>query len=149
MAAALGTACFGLIFSASREPWIIIALGAAITLSNNLLSYSYHAYQAEVFPTRMRSTAIGFVYSFSRLSTIFTSFLIAYVLANFGNPGVFIFIAVSMVIAAAAIGSCPPTCGLQLERISDIPESVALSQDGEGSGRNVEAQIADRSRAAD
>lgn len=118
VAAALATAGFGLIFTASRQPWAIIMLGVAITLSNNLLSYSYHAYQAEVFPTRMRSTAIGFVYSFSRLSTIFTSFMIAYFSASFGNPGVFTFIAISMMIAAIAIGSCPPTRGLTLERIS-------------------------------
>lgn len=126
--AALGTASFGLIFITSREPWAIIALGVAITLSNNLLSYSYHAYQAEVFPTSIRSRAIGFVYSFSRLSTIFTSFVIAYFSAHFGNTGVFAFIAISMVIAAAAIGACPATRGLTLERISNRPESMAQSQ---------------------
>jgi putative MFS transporter len=118
VAAALGTAGFGLIFTLTRAPWAIIALGVAITLSNNLLSYSYHAYQAEVFPTSVRARAIGFVYSFSRLSTIFTSFLIAYLSANFGNPGVFTLIAISMVIAATAIGFCPPTRGLLLEQIS-------------------------------
>jgi MFS transporter, putative metabolite:H+ symporter len=118
VAAALATASFGLIFTATREPWAIITLGIAITLSNNLLSYSYHAYQAEVFPTSIRTRAIGFVYSFSRLSTIFTSFMIAYFSIRFGNGGVFAFIAVSMVIAASAIGGCPPTRGLTLERIS-------------------------------
>jgi putative MFS transporter len=61
---------------------------------------------------------VGFVYSFSRLSTIFTSFLIAYFSQQFGNPGVFAFIAVSMVIAAAAIAGGPPTRGLTLERIA-------------------------------
>jgi putative MFS transporter len=71
-----------------------------------------------VFPTRLRTTAIGFVYSFSRLSTIFTSFLIAYFSLHFGNPGVFAFIAVSMLAAAGAIAACPPTRGLALERIA-------------------------------
>jgi putative MFS transporter len=117
----LGTASFGLLFTVTREPWAIIALGVAITLSNNLLSYSYHAYQAEVFPTSIRTRAIGLVYSFSRLSTIFTSFLIAYLSASFGNLGVFAFIAISMAIAAAAIGACPPTRGLILERIAARP----------------------------
>ena len=111
VAAALGTASFGLMFTVARAHWAIIALGVAITLSNNLLSYSYHAYQADVFPTRLRARAIGFVYSFSRLSTIFTSFAIGYLSANFGNPAVFAFIAASMGIAAAAIGLCPPTRG--------------------------------------
>jgi MFS family permease len=70
VAAALGTAGFGLLFSLARDACAIVLLGVAITLSNNLLSYSYHAYQAEVFPTNTRARAIGFVYSFSRLSTI-------------------------------------------------------------------------------
>jgi putative MFS transporter len=118
VAAALGTASFGLLFAMSREHWMIIALGIAITLSNNLLSYSYHAYQAEVFPTSVRARAVGFVYSFSRLSTIFTSFVIGYLSAHFGNPGVFAFIAISMAIAAAAIGACPPTRGRSLEQLS-------------------------------
>lgn len=118
VAAALGTAIFGLAFTAAREPWTIIALGVAITLSNNLLSYSYHAYQAEVFPTDIRARAIGIVYSFSRLSTIFTSFMIAYFSSRFGNPGVFAFIAASMVVAASAIAGCPPTRGLALEHIA-------------------------------
>jgi putative MFS transporter len=116
--AALGTASFGLLFTMAREPWAIIAVGVAITLCNNLLSYSYHAYQAEVFPTSIRARAVGFVYSFSRFSTIFTSFMIAYFSSRFGNPGVFAFIAVSMVVAALAIGAGPRTRGLTLERIS-------------------------------
>jgi putative MFS transporter len=118
VAAALGVASFGLLFTRAREPWAIIAIGVAITLCNNLLSYSYHAYQAEVFPTSIRARAVGFVYSFSRLSTIFTSFMIAYFSSQFGNPGVFAFIAASMVIAALTIGAGPPTRGLTLERIS-------------------------------
>jgi putative MFS transporter len=119
VAAALGTASFGLLFTRAREPWMIIAVGVAITLCNNLLSFSYHAYQAEVFPTSIRARAVGFVYSFSRLSTIFTSFLIAYFSSRFGNPGVFAFIAASMVIAAVAISAGPPTRGLTLEKISN------------------------------
>jgi putative MFS transporter len=76
VAAAIGTACFGLLFAALRAPAAMIALGVLITLSNNLLSYAYHAYQAELFPTRIRARAVGFVYSWSRLSTVFTSLTI-------------------------------------------------------------------------
>jgi putative MFS transporter len=61
---------------------------------------------------------VGFVYSFSRLSTIFTSFVIAYFSANFGNPGVFAFIAASMLAAAIAIGLGPRTRNLTLEEIA-------------------------------
>lgn len=123
VAAALGTATFGLIFSQQSAALAIIGLGAAITLSNNLLSYAYHAYQAEVFPTRIRARAVGFVYAFSRLSTIFTSFMVAWFSAEFGNIGVFAFIAVAMAIAAGSVGIFgPKTRGRPLEAIVAHPD---------------------------
>jgi MFS transporter, putative metabolite:H+ symporter len=117
--AAIGTATFGLLFARQSSTVWLIVLGMFITLSNNLLSYSLHAYQAELFPTRIRSRAIGFVYSWSRLSTIFTSFMIAFFLENFGSKGVFAFIATSMLMVVLSIGIFGPrTRGLALEEIS-------------------------------
>jgi putative MFS transporter len=84
-----------------------------------LLSYAYHAYQAELFPTRIRARAVGFVYSFSRVSTVFTSFMIASFLQNFGTSGVFAFIAFAMVVVMVSIGVFGPrTNNLALEEIS-------------------------------
>ncbi len=117
--ACFGTATFGLLFARLSAPLLLILCGVAITLSNNLLSYSYHAYQAELYPTRVRARAVGFVYSWSRLSTVFTSMMIGYFLGGFGTRGVFAFIAASMgvcVILIAALG--PRTRGLALENIS-------------------------------
>jgi putative MFS transporter len=90
-----------------------------ITTTNNLLSYAYHAYQAELFPTRIRARAVGFVYSFSRVSTVFMSFMIAFFLQNFGTSGVFAFIAFAMVVVMISIGVFGPrTNNLALEEIS-------------------------------
>ncbi len=126
VAAAAGTATFGLLFTQQTQAAAIIALGIAITMSNNLLSYSYHAYQAEVFPTNIRARAIGFAYSFSRLSTIFSSFLIAYFSLHFGNVGVFTFIAISMAIAATSVALFGPrTHGRTLEEICAEPATSA------------------------
>jgi MFS transporter, putative metabolite:H+ symporter len=119
VSAAIGTALFGLLFAQLTSSAWLIFLGMLITLSNNLLSYSFHAYQAELFPTRIRARAVGFVYSWSRLSTIFTSFMIAFFLENFGPKGVFAFIAASMLIVVLSIGIFGPrTRGLALEEIS-------------------------------
>ncbi len=119
VAAALGTGAFGLLFAQQTSPALLIVFGALITMSNNLLSYSYHAYQSELFPTHIRARAVGFVYSFSRLSTIFTSFLIAWVLGGFGTAGVFTLIASSMLIVMVAIGCFgPATRNLKLEAIA-------------------------------
>ncbi len=119
VAAACCTATFGLLFTLSNEPAWLILCGVVITGSNNLLSYSYHSYQSELFPTRLRARAVGFVYSFSRLSTVVNSFLIAFFLQNFGNIGVFGFIAVAMLVAVVSVGGFGPnTRGRALEEIS-------------------------------
>jgi putative MFS transporter len=62
---------------------------------------------------------VGFVYSWSRFSAIFTSFMIAGVLKQFGTTGVFVFIAAAMMIVMAAIGLMGPrTRDMALESIS-------------------------------
>jgi putative MFS transporter len=62
---------------------------------------------------------VGFVYSWSRLSAIFSSFLIGFFLRDFGAAGVFGFIAVSMLVVVLSIGIFGPrTRGLALEDIS-------------------------------
>jgi MFS transporter, putative metabolite:H+ symporter len=117
-AAAIILLC-GLIFSQVAGGMLLITMGIALTLANNIMSYSFHAYQTELFPTGIRARAVGFVYSWSRLSAIFTSFLIAALLRQFGVTGVFVFIAVAMLIVMAAIGFMGPrTRNLALEQIS-------------------------------
>ncbi len=61
--------------------------GFMITVQRRL-TISYHAYRAEVFPTHIRARAVGFCYSFSRLSTAVTSILIGIILQYAGTPGV-------------------------------------------------------------
>jgi putative MFS transporter len=119
IAAALTTAVLGLAFAGQSAPAALIALGVGVTFSNNLLSFSYHAYQAELYPTRMRASAVGFVYGWSRLSTVFSSYIIAALLAGFGAPGVFAFIALAMGVVVAAVSVLGPrTSGWGLERLS-------------------------------
>lgn len=110
---------FGLLFSHSSNGLLLIAVGAGLTLANNTLSYSFHAYQAELYPTSIRASAVGFVYSWSRFSAIFTSFFIAGILRAFGTTGVFASIAAAMLIVMLTIGLLGPnTLDLGLEKIS-------------------------------
>jgi putative MFS transporter len=118
-ASALCVAVFGLVFAQMREAAPLILFGVLVTLSNNIMSFSFHAYQAELYPTRIRALAVGFVYSFSRLSTVFSAFVIAFFLGRFGVSGVFTLIAASMGIVILAIGLFGPrTRNLSLEEIS-------------------------------
>ncbi len=117
--AALGVGLFGVAFGQSRFAGALVLFGVLVTLANNVMSFLYHTYQAELFPTRIRARAVGFVYSWSRLSTVFSGFIIAFLLERFGAGGVFAFIAGCMVIAAAAIAAYGPrTTNRPLEAIS-------------------------------
>ncbi len=109
----------GLVFSQVTSSFLLIAMGIGLTLANNIMSYSYHAYQTELFPTGIRARAVGFVYSWSRFSAIFTAFLIAAVLRNFGVTGVFVFISCAMLVVMLSIGLMGPrTRDIALEKIS-------------------------------
>ena len=109
----------GLIFGQARGSALIIAMGVMLTLAANIMSFSFHAYQQELFPTGIRARAAGFVYSWSRLSVIFSSFIIAFVLARSGALGVFVFIAAAMGVVMATIGAFGPrTTNLALEKIA-------------------------------
>ena len=93
--------------------------GLLIAFSNTMLAYSLHTYQSELYPTRIRARAVGFTYSWSRFSTIFVGFFIAFFLRNYGTTGVFLFIATAMVSVFIVIASMGPrTTNLRLEAIS-------------------------------
>ncbi len=99
---------FGIAFSQLTEPLPLIVCGVLITAANVTLSYAYHAYQTEVFPTAIRARASGLVYSMSRISAMFSGFIVAYVLRQGGVGGVFVLITAAMVIVIVVIGAYGP-----------------------------------------
>ena len=105
---ALAIATCGLLWAQQREAAGIIAFGIVITLANTWFSSAFHAYQAELYPTRIRGQAVGFVYSWSRFSSIFVGFLIAASLKAYGPTGVFTIIAIAMIVVALTIGIFGP-----------------------------------------
>jgi MFS transporter, putative metabolite:H+ symporter len=115
---ALLVAGFGLGFGNSVTPAAVIAFGALLTLANHWFSAAFHAYQSELFPTRLRATGVGFTYSWSRLSAAFTSLLIGTVL-HYGVPAVFALLAAAMILVAVVVGFLGPrTNGVVLEELS-------------------------------
>ena len=116
--AAGSIAVFGLLFSQVATALLVIGCGVVLTLSSNIMSMAFHSYQAELYPTRIRAVAVGFVYSFSRISVVFSGFLIEFFLNQFGTVGVFGFIAGSMVIVMLSIATGPLVNNRSLEAIS-------------------------------
>jgi putative MFS transporter len=94
---------FGMAFAQLTEPVLLIICGVLLTACNTTMSYAYHAYQTEVFPTQIRARASGLVYSMSRLSATFSGFIVAYMLKEAGVTGVFGLITAAMLIVVIAM----------------------------------------------
>jgi MFS transporter, putative metabolite:H+ symporter len=116
---ALLIAALGLGFAFWSLPVLIVASGALITLCSNWFSALLHAYQSELFPTRLRATGVGFTYSWSRLSAVFSSLLIGAVLVRGGVAAVFTLLAAAMCGVALVIGAVGPrTNRITLEHLA-------------------------------
>jgi MFS transporter, putative metabolite:H+ symporter len=116
MASALAIGAFGLVFGFARESWLILSAGFLTTTVSNVFSNSFHIYQAEIFPTRMRATAVGTAYSLSRLSGAILPFVTVAVLDNVGASAVFLGAFVLMVLLVVDVGVLGPrSTGLNLE----------------------------------
>ncbi len=106
--ACLAIIVFGLAFAQLTQPALLIICGVLLTAANMTMSYAYHAYQTEVFPTAVRARASGLVYSMSRISAMFSGFIVAYMLRETGVGGVFGLITAAMVIVVVAMASFGP-----------------------------------------
>jgi len=119
VSAGVGIGVFSLLFANQANAALVIGFGVMVTLSNNWMSFALHNYQGELFPTRIRSRAVGFVYGWSRVSAAFAGLLIGFFLKEGGVPAVGLFIGAAMVIMVVTIGAFGPrTRDLALEEIS-------------------------------
>jgi MFS transporter, putative metabolite:H+ symporter len=99
---------FGMAFSQFTEPALLILSGVLLTAANMTMSYAYHAYQTEVFPTAIRARASGLVYSMSRISATFSGFIVAYMLRVAGVNGVFGLITSAMILVIIVVAAFGP-----------------------------------------
>jgi putative MFS transporter len=99
---------FGMAFAELATPALVIICGVLLTAANTTMSYAYHAYQTEVFPTAIRARAAGIVYSMSRISATFSGFIVAYMLRETGVNGVFGLITAAMVVVIIVLAAFGP-----------------------------------------
>jgi putative MFS transporter len=119
VSAGVGIGVFTYLFANQASAAVVIFFGVLVTLSNNWMSFAFHNYQGELFPTRMRARAVGFVYGWSRVSAAFAGLLIGFFLREGGATAVALFIGAAMVVMTITIGGFGPrTRHLALEEIS-------------------------------
>lgn len=116
---AIGIGVFGLLFSQARSDGMILVYGGLLSLCLNWLIAIFHPYAAELFPTRIRAQAVGFTFSWSRVSSILVGYAVTFLLAMYGPPGVFTMIAIAMLVIVLSVGILGPTTNRQsLETLS-------------------------------
>ena len=114
------TGIAGLCFAQQSSAAWLVALGVLITFGGQITGTATHVYRAELFPTEIRGTAVGFVYSFTRLASALSSYFIAYVLLHFGSSGVFASLAAILFISVVvALVYGPRTSGLAYHEFNE------------------------------
>jgi MFS transporter, putative metabolite:H+ symporter len=119
MASAAAMALCGIAFAIAGSAALIVLFGTLTTTAANVFSNIYHVYQAEIFPSDVRATAVGWTYSLSRLSSAALPFILIPVLDHYGATAMF-----AVVVAALAgaivvlIPFGPRTTGRSLEEIN-------------------------------
>jgi putative MFS transporter len=117
--ALVGMAVFGLAFGLSHAMAPILVFGFLYTATSNLFSNGYHIYQAEIFPTALRSTAASGTYSLSRLATALMPFVLVPVLAAAGVGALFALVCAALAIVAVDVAVLGPrTTGRRLETVN-------------------------------
>ena len=111
---------FGSMFSIASglDESIIFGFLTSFMLWN--FSNFYHQYNAEIFPTRLRTSAAGFVYSISRVSTTLIILFIAIFIGAKNAFGIFSFAWIMILICAAMLILIGKTStGRQVEEIAN------------------------------
>lgn len=113
-------AVLGIVFGSATNTVVIVSAGFLLTVASNVFSNAYHVYQAEIFPTRVRSSAVGMCYSLSRAVSAVLPFVAVAALDGFGPVGVFGGAAVVMAILCLDVGLFgPKSTGLSLETTAE------------------------------
>ena len=118
IASALGIGLCGIVFAASTNVVVIVIAGFLLTAVSNIFSNGFHIYQAEIFPTAIRSTASGICYSLSRATSTVMPFVAVPALAALGPVAVFSGSAALIVLLCLDVALLGPrSTGLLLEQV--------------------------------
>ncbi|MGH3645457.1 MAG: MFS transporter [Mycobacterium sp.] len=121
MASAAAMAGCGIAFAVTSSPALIVLFGVLTTSAANVFSNVYHVYQAEIFPSDVRATAVGATYSLSRLSSAALPFVLIPVLDTYGAIAMFTVVVGALVVAIGVLVPFGPrTTGRSLEDINPV-----------------------------
>jgi MFS transporter, putative metabolite:H+ symporter len=119
--AAAGMGVTGLLWGYADSPALVVMWGVLFTVIRNIFSSAFHVFMGELYPTALRTTAVGSAYSISSLGVAILPFVLLPLLNHFGPGMMFSAVAAAMalvVVDVLALG--PRTTGRALETVTQL-----------------------------
>ncbi|HSD08138.1 MFS transporter [Flavobacterium sp.] len=111
-------ALFAVIYGQLETKTIIFIFASLLLFAVQSVTPITSTYLTELYPTHLRSSAVGFIYSISRLFVAFVQLLIAKIIAGYGQIGVFIYLGFTFIVPAILVAIWGiKTSGQSLEAI--------------------------------
>ncbi|MEO6973972.1 MAG: MFS transporter [Rhodoferax sp.] len=115
-------AIFGVAFGMSQAPVFILLFGALVVLCIQGMAVGLYTYTPELFPTEVRSSAMGLAYGVGRLANVIGPFIISAIFMSAGYLTVFVYIGACWLVVSLVIGVFGTnTTGRSLEAVAVEP----------------------------
>jgi len=112
-------ALFAMIFGIVSLPVLVLVFGFLVEFITAAVNPLLTTYTPELYPTEARASGVGLTYSSSRLANVIGPFIVGALLTGPGSIGVFVYIAISWLLAGLAVGLFGPlTSRRSLESIN-------------------------------
>ncbi len=103
------------VYAAVRSPWVILVFGALVAFFGTGFFSGSALIGSEIFPTQVRSRALGFTYNGARAVSCIAPYTIGWVGDHKGLSWAFWLCAVAFVLTALMAAQLPETKGKELE----------------------------------
>jgi len=100
-----------LLYSATTDPWLLLAIGPFVALFGTGFFSGFAAVTAEIYPTEIRALGQGFTFNVGRLGSAVAPFIVGSMAQTRGFAAAFAMLAGAFVIGAATWIWLPETRG--------------------------------------
>lgn len=102
------------VFAKAQDASILMLLGPFVGFFGSGYFSAFGAFISELFPTRVRGSAVGFCYNVGRMLSAFAPILIGALSTRYGLGGALAFLAIAFAAGAFCIFLLPETQGMDL-----------------------------------
>lgn len=99
----IAAALLAIIYGQLETKSIIFVFAFLLLFAVQAITPVTSTYLTELYPTHLRSSAVGFIYSISRLFVAFAQLLVATIIAGYGQAGMFSYLGFTFIVPAIIV----------------------------------------------